>query len=148
MNYGQYKFKFYLNANHSIYIDGKLGQNHPHTWEFIIETIKVKEDFVQFDYIEKEVDKLFSTWQNTYINSVAPFDVLNPTLENICIYFRKVLSELLETNGWLLTRMEVSESPSRSYIIDITDEVLENDEYVSETAAEIDADNLVKSLVK
>lgn len=28
----EYKFKFYLNANHFIVINGKEGEVHPHTW--------------------------------------------------------------------------------------------------------------------
>ena len=32
----EYKFKFYLNANHYIIIDGKEGEQHPHTWEFMV----------------------------------------------------------------------------------------------------------------
>ena len=33
----EYQFKFYLNANHFIIIDGKEGQRHPHTWEIMIQ---------------------------------------------------------------------------------------------------------------
>lgn len=53
MRFCEYKFKFYINANHAIYIDGVLGENHPHTWEITLETIKIRNDFVQFDAIEK-----------------------------------------------------------------------------------------------
>lgn len=28
-----YRFKFYLNANHYIIINGVEGETHPHTWE-------------------------------------------------------------------------------------------------------------------
>ena len=51
MKYSQYKFKFYINANHAIYLNGVLGKNHPHTWEITIDTIKVRDDFIQFDII-------------------------------------------------------------------------------------------------
>ena len=34
--FNEYKFKFYLNANHYIIIDGKEGEQHPHTWEFMV----------------------------------------------------------------------------------------------------------------
>ena len=32
-----YRFKFYLNANHYIIINGVEGETHPHTWEFTID---------------------------------------------------------------------------------------------------------------
>ena len=39
--YREYKFKFYLNANHYIIINGKNGQTHPHTWEFVFYIMKL-----------------------------------------------------------------------------------------------------------
>lgn len=129
MKYSQYKFKFYLNANHAIYLGGVLGQNHPHTWEIQLDTIKVKDDFIQFDTIEKLVEKYIMSFQDIDINKVEPFNIINPTLENICVYFKTKLGEILNTNGWLLTKIEISETPSRSYIIDLTDEI---DRFIAE----------------
>lgn len=123
MKYSQYKFKFYLNANHAIYLHGILGQNHPHTWEISLDTIKVSNDFIQFDYIEKSVEKFFAGFQDKDINRIEPFTVTNPTLENLCEFFKNELGELLGKNGWLLTRIEMSETPTRSYIIDVSDEI-------------------------
>ena len=40
-----YHYKFYLNANHAIYLNGQLGQTHPHTWEFSFEVINENKDF-------------------------------------------------------------------------------------------------------
>jgi len=123
MKYSQYKFKFYVNANHAIYLKGTLGQKHPHTWEIVIDTIKVKDDFVQFDYIEKSVEKFFSVFQDADINTIKPFTYINPTLENLTDYFKERLAHLLGNSGWLLSKIEVSETPSRSYIIDRSDEI-------------------------
>ncbi len=139
MKYSHYRFKFYLNANHAIYLNGKLGQNHPHTWEFSLETIKIQHDFVQFNYIEKEIEKYFASWQDKDINKISPFDIINPTLENICIYFKKELSAKLMENGWFLSRIEVSETPTRSYIIDVSDEV--------DTMSKINEENVIDDSV-
>lgn len=125
MKYSEYKFKFYLNANHAIYLAGNKGQNHPHTWEITLDTIKIRNDFVQFDVIEKSVEKFFSEWQDKDINTIPPFDVLNPTLENLCLYFKDEMNRLLGEKGWLLMRIEMSETPARSYIIDLSDEPVE-----------------------
>jgi len=123
MKYSQYKFKFYLNANHAIYLGGVLGQNHPHTWELKLDTIKVRDDFIQFDTIEKLVEKYILSFQDIDMNKVEPFNIINPTLENICVFFKTKLGEILNKSGWLLTKIEISETPSRSYIIDLTDDI-------------------------
>ena len=123
MKYSQYKFKFYLNANHAIYLNGVLGQNHPHTWEITLDTVKVSCGFVQFDFIEKSVEEFFEGFQDADINTIEPFTVTNPTLENLCGFFKNELEKLLGIHGWLLSRIEVSETPTRSYIIDRSDEI-------------------------
>lgn len=123
MKYNQYRFKFYLNASHSIYLNGRLGEEHPHTWEIIINTVKLKESFIIFNDVEKEIEKYLKIFQDRYLNEVRPFTTLNPTLENICEYFKDTLQSLLIENGWLLLSIEISETPTRSYIIDISDEV-------------------------
>jgi len=123
LKYDKYKFKFYLNASHSIYINGVLGQSHPHTWEFTLDVLKVWEDFVQFNDVEMAIEELLSKYQNKYINEIEPFLKLNPTLENICEYFKETLKKLLMDIGWILMIIEISETPSRSYIIDLIDEV-------------------------
>lgn len=140
MKYSQYKFKFYLNANHAIYLRGILGQNHPHTWEISLDTIKVKNDFVQFDFIEKSVERFFMDFQDADLNKIEPFTVTNPTLENLCEFFKNALGKILGSNGWLLTRIEVSETPARSYIIDRSDEI---DKLI---ANEIEEDEASKSI--
>lgn len=118
MRYNQYKYKFYLNANHSILIDGVMGQVHPHTWEIVIEVIKVVEGFVQFSFVEKAIEELLSKYQDKYINEIEPFDEINPTLENISEYFKEAIKQKLKQDGWMLLRLEISETPARSYIID------------------------------
>lgn len=122
MKYNQYRFKFYLNASHSIYLKGTLGQEHPHTWEITLNTVKLKNNFIIFNDIEKSIEKYLSKYQDSYLNNIAPFTTLNPTLENICEYLKNEFQNLLFENGWLLLSMEISETPTRSYIIDISDE--------------------------
>ncbi len=118
MKYNQYKYKFYLNANHSIIINEKMGEIHPHTWEMSLDVIKVVDEFIQFSAVEKAVEEVLAPYQDKYINEVKPFDELNPTLENLTKFFDDTIGERLKQEGWLLTRMEVAETPSRIYIID------------------------------
>ncbi|MBE5950260.1 MAG: 6-pyruvoyl tetrahydrobiopterin synthase [Lachnospiraceae bacterium] len=136
MKYSEYKFKFYLNASHSIYINNKLGQKHPHTWEITMDMIKIVDGFVQFNDVEYTIEKMLSDYQDKYINEIPPFDTLNPTLENICLHFKDCIDEQMKNMGWLLLKIEISETPTRSYMIDlIIDFQQENGKYLSEKSA-------------
>lgn len=115
----KYRFKFYLNAVHSIEINGVMGQEHPHTWEIGIDALKSDDSFIMFTAIEKGVEQLLSVYQDKNMNKVPPFDTLNPTLENVSIYLRKVLEQFLIEKDWFLTRLEVSETPARTFIMEI-----------------------------
>lgn len=120
--YRQYRFKFYLNARHAIFIDGNLGEVHPHTWEITLNVIKGRDEFIQFHALEQKIEAFMDQYQDRYLNEVEPFDVVNPTLENCCHYFKEKLSEILADQGWLFLMMEMSETPARSYVISIADE--------------------------
>lgn len=114
----KYRFKFYLNAVHSIEINGIMGQEHPHTWEIGIDALKSDDSFVMFTAIEKGVEQLLSAYQDKNMNKVPPFDTLNPTLENVSIYLKKVLEQFLIEQEWFLTRLAVSETPARTFVIE------------------------------
>lgn len=127
MRYSQYKFNFYLNASHAIYIDGNLGAAHPHTWEIMIRTIKSQKEFVMFTEVEKTIEEFLGKFQNRYINDFEPFDAMNPTLENITSYFLEQMELLLEPLGWIVFYIEVSETPTRSYVISRVENNIVND---------------------
>lgn len=122
MRYKQYKFKFYLNARHAIYRDGVRGQVHPHTWEITLNVIKGRDEFVEFFVLEQKVEEFMDQYQDQLLNDMKPFDVLNPTLENCCEYFKEQLVEILNKEGWIFLMMEMSETPTRSYVISLIDE--------------------------
>ena len=109
----EYKFKFYLNANHYIIIDGKEGEQHPHTWEFMVHIRMNGQKFVQFDAYEKAIDEYF----NHLINEIEPFDHIIPTLENMSDYFVRAIKKIVQNLDGELVRMESSETPTRSYVI-------------------------------
>lgn len=117
MRYSQYKFNFYLNASHAIYINGELGASHPHTWEIVLKTIKSQKGFMLFQEIEKKIEEFLNPFQNQFLNDFSPFDVINPTLENLTSYLLEQLTDILEPYGWIVFYIEVAETPTRSYII-------------------------------
>jgi 6-pyruvoyltetrahydropterin/6-carboxytetrahydropterin synthase len=118
-NYNQYRFSFYLNANHGIYIDSVMGDVHPHTWQISIHAVKCEDSFVMFSDVEREVENYLSQYQNKLFNDFKPFDIINPTLENIAVYLLENMQAILNAIGWYIFNIEVSESPSRSYVISL-----------------------------
>ena len=125
-----YRFKFYLNANHYIIINGVQGETHPHTWEFTIDIMIKNDDFVEFNTYERSINQYFAKYQNGVMNDFEPFDTLIPTLENMSEKFILDIRDIVETGDAKLIKMESSETPTRSYIISFAD-----DEEFKETLA-------------
>jgi len=113
----KYIFKFYLNGSHSIIINGKMGDVHPHTWEIILRVVLQRSEFVEFRVYERVVEDFFSRYQNQTMNEVKPFNLLIPTLENMVEFFGEELRKLLRSKGGELEEIEGSETPTRSYVI-------------------------------
>jgi 6-pyruvoyltetrahydropterin/6-carboxytetrahydropterin synthase len=117
----EYRFKFYLNAMHSISIEGNVGEMHPHTWEIAVDVFKQSNNFITFSEVEKPVESVLGPLQDKIMNTTPPFDSINPTLENVAIYLQKRLEAVFLEHGFIMSRITVSETPSRSFIIDIKD---------------------------
>lgn len=115
----EYRFKFYLNARHAIYTNGVAGEVHPHTWEIGIRVRKVRDAFIPFDRLEKKTNAFLDKYQNQVLNEIPPFDTLNPTAENLAAYFAAEITPRLEEDGWELLELEISESPSRIYVLEM-----------------------------
>ncbi len=113
----EYQFKVYLNGVHSIFIDGRQGQSHPHTWEFILTILIKREEFLEFHVFEKALEIFFSKYQNQTLNDISPFDTIMPTLENMVDYFGGELRTVIRATGGELMKIEGSETPTRSYIV-------------------------------
>jgi len=142
----QYKYKFYLNANHAIFINNVLGQMHPHTWEIMIEVLSTKENFVQFDRVEAAISKLLEKYQDQFINTIEPFHKINPTLENIVYYFKQMIEEQIREYHMVLLSIEISETPTRSYIINSYDEVEEK--YLSMNKYANDEERFINEIIQ
>lgn len=120
--FNQYKYKFYLDTNHAIYINDTLGQLHPHTWEFVLHVKDFNNSFTQFSDIEDIVRPTLDLYQNKIMNDIEPFNKINPTIENVCKYFHDVLKEKLQQKNIKLDSIELCESPKCSFIINDSDE--------------------------
>lgn len=145
----QYKFKVYLNATHSIHINGVNGQRHPHTWEFVVTVINGgSNDFLPFHEVEAVLENMLSPYQDKYLNDIQPFSITNPTLENICEKFKENLVHLFLVKDWILLKIEVSETPARTYFIDLVEEYDEFALLKNKTAYSKEVDDAVQHFIK
>ena len=117
----QYKFNFYLNASHAIYIDGTRGEVHPHTWEIVLHVAKMSSGLVLFNQVEKKVEEFLRRYQSRIINDFEPFTTINPTLENLTEFLLDSLQKELNPLGWMIFMIEVSETPARTYVMSLLD---------------------------
>lgn len=130
--YREYRIKFYLNARHYIIINGKRGEVHPHTWEFALNIKFGRSSFVEFNVFEKGISQYLAPYQNQIMNEVEPFDAILPTLENMVDFFAEEFYRIIHEIGGILIRIEASETPTRSYILNISESptVIEQNEKI------------------
>ncbi len=143
--YREYRLKSYLNMNHFITINGKQGQTHPHTWEFVVTMVVDGEGFVEFGTFEALIEEYLEKYQNKILNTMEPFDTVVPTIENVTDYFDGELKALLQGHGGELVSIEGSETPTRGYIVSHRNEP-EFTEWVSRREA-AQASNLIQYVV-
>lgn len=123
--YKQYKFKFYLNMNHFIYNNDKPGEVHPHTWELMLSVISNNEEMTPFYNLERKVEQIMDAYQDKLLNECEPFDEIVPTVENAAMHFFGLIQDVIMQEGWILLMLELSETPTRAYVINA---VLDQDE--------------------
>ena len=147
MKYKQYRFKFYLNASHYIQIEGRQGQSHPHTWEITLDVLKVRDEFIRFNEVEERVEAFLKPYQDAVLNEVEPFNLINPTVENCCEYFKDELQIILAEQGWLMLMISIAETPSRVYVISLLADESEAVEKTSDVLVDRILDEIKKGAV-
>ena len=110
-----YRIKAYLNASHFVVFDGKKGDTHPHTWEFVATVYTTGNNIIKFTEPEKMIMKVFEPYQNQVMNEIEPFNAIIPSLENMTEFFAKQIAEAVKPIEYHLRRFEGSETPVRTY---------------------------------
>lgn len=138
-----YRLKNYLNASHFVVFNGRKGNVHPHTWEFSALLVSCTEEVTKFTDTERKISAIFEPYQNKVLNDVAPFDSINPSLENMTEYFIGRIEKAVEGFGYKLVEVEGSETPVRTFGVRIDDSMPSNekkDSYSDDCKNENDAD--------
>jgi len=111
----------HFSAAHSLRgYPGKCARPHGHNWvvEITVRCRKLNELGIGIDFKELRelADEAASELDHRDLNTIAPFDAINPTSENIAAYFYRTLSERLDGRGVAISRVMVSETPDTGAI--------------------------------
>ena len=81
---------------------GDCSRMHGHNWKVEVEVtataLNEYEMGMDFKTIKTATRELAKTLDHRYLNDIPPFDVRNPTAENIAQYFYQHLSDTLNIN--------------------------------------------------
>lgn len=113
-----YQLITYLNASHAIRWENGEGQAHPHTYEIKYQFHRRGNQLIRFDQVEKAVATILDPLNGAFLNKVAPFDHVNPTLENLTNYLFDQFNQTLAKLDCQLESVQVSESPTRAFRIE------------------------------
>ncbi len=122
------KLVSFLNARHFVSFGQKAGPVHAHSWQIQIE-IKVpllNPEMVAFSSIFDSVKQVLQTYENTVLNQISPFNKIQPSTENMALYFFNRLEDALAGGGFGLGKLTVWETPTRG--IEVTSRYIEFDE--------------------
>ena len=95
---------------------GNCSEKHGHNWsvQVFIRSEKLDEIGIAVDFkaLKRELDALLLALDHKDLNTVPPFDKLNPTSENIAMHIYKTLGAKLNGNGIKVHRVRVGENQS------------------------------------
>ena len=112
---GSFDSSHYL---YSYFPDGSDEPMHGHTWR--VEIFIQKEDGgidgkgISYDFLRarKRLDELIERIDHICINELPEFSGINPTSENIALWFARGLSPELKNTGGKLLEVRVHEGPN------------------------------------
>ena len=96
---------------------GKCANIHGHTWDLEVylkgTTLNEQGMLIDFSDVKEYLNVVITKYDHRFINEVAPFDVINPTAENLAFEIYNSLKCSLPTNV-TLAKVIVWESPNAS----------------------------------
>lgn len=113
----EYRFRFFLNARHTVNLNKEDIQIHPHTWEIVLTVGKNEGDYFNYRKIEREIKHQLTIYENKLLNNIPPFNRIVPIMENIAETLNRDLISRLFRVGGTLAKFEISENPRRTYIL-------------------------------
>lgn len=93
---------------------GDCARLHGHNWHvrLYVECSELDELGMGIDYkiMKTELKAALEPWDHYNLNDVSPFDVINPTSENVASELYKKMVKSLENERLTVSRVEISET--------------------------------------
>ena len=93
---------------------GDCARLHGHNWHvrLYVECSELDELGMGIDYkiMKTELKAALEPWDHYNLNDVGPFDVINPTSENVASELYKKMVKSLENERLTVSRVEISET--------------------------------------
>lgn len=108
-----------FSSSHALrHYQGKCESLHGHNFsvEATVEGNKLSEPveyLVDFSYLKKALNRVLDTIDHKDLNTTAPFDVLNPTSENLARYIYQELAPLVAEHKVRLYSVTVGEKSTQ-----------------------------------
>ncbi|KRM59534.1 hypothetical protein C5L31_000314 [Secundilactobacillus malefermentans] len=77
---------------------------------------------VIFNDMEKSVNEVLSLINGKFLNDLAYFETVNPSVENVTVYLFNLIRKELKKIHARLSRIEVGESPTRFYCLSVDED--------------------------
>src|ERR1035437_4160003 len=90
---------------------------HSHTFEISLYIKQHSVNFATYDSVEVIILDYLKPYKGMVLNSLSPFDVIPPVIENIGEVFFTDIILILHQIGFELLKLEISESPQRIFSI-------------------------------
>ena len=94
---------------------GDCSRLHGHNWqvEVMVSSQVLDESGIAIDFreIKKQTKAVVKRLDHQYLNEIEPFDVLNPTAENIAKYFFDEISILINNENVKVKEVLIWETP-------------------------------------
>jgi len=93
---------------------GGCERIHGHNWKIIVtvgsEILNEMGMVIDFKDLKKAMHKIIMPMDHNDINTYPPFDVINPTSENLCKYIFDEMSKELNNDRMKVTKVKVFET--------------------------------------
>ncbi|MEW5920721.1 MAG: 6-pyruvoyl-tetrahydropterin synthase-related protein [Bacillota bacterium] len=105
----------FLNARHYVVFGEKQGPVHAHSWQVHIK-IKIpaeKSEQIPFANIMEAINSVITCYEKTVLNEQYPFNIVQPTTENMAMVFFNRFEDIFRDFGLVLGNLAVWETPTK-----------------------------------
>ncbi|MDX8409996.1 MAG: 6-carboxytetrahydropterin synthase [Mariprofundales bacterium] len=94
--------------------EGDCARLHGHNWQVRLFVVagELNEIGIAIDYkrLKSELKAALSDWDHYNLNDVAPFDIINPSSENVARQLFQRMTARLSVDGVRVSRVEIGET--------------------------------------